>query len=132
MPQWHSNLNKKKTTGGRKRNYRAKRSFESGSYPIETKLGEAVKKIEKRRGNTLKLKILKEKHANITNTSTNKTEKAEILRVIKNPTSVDYDRRKIMTKGSIIETSLGEAKITSRPGQNGVINAVLTRKTRTR
>lgn len=132
MPQWHSNLHKKKITGGRKRRYRAKRSFESGSYPIETKLGEAVRKIEKRGSNILKIKILKEKYANITNTSKGKTEKAEILRVIRNPVSVDYNRRKIMTRGCIIETSLGEATITSRPGQNGVINAVLIRKTRTR
>ena len=30
-----------------------------------------------------------------------------------------------MTKGAEIETTLGVAKITSRPGSDGVINAVL-------
>ncbi|HDN05822.1 MAG TPA: 30S ribosomal protein S8e, partial [Candidatus Bathyarchaeota archaeon] len=45
--------------------------------------------------------------------------------VIRNPANVDYDRRGVITKGAIIETSLGLARVTSRPGQNGVINAVL-------
>jgi small subunit ribosomal protein S8e len=30
-----------------------------------------------------------------------------------------------MTKGAIIETEMGKAKVTSRPGQDGVVNAVL-------
>jgi small subunit ribosomal protein S8e len=33
-----------------------------------------------------------------------------------------------MNKGAIIETKLGKAKITSRPGQTGTINAVLVSK----
>jgi len=45
--------------------------------------------------------------------------------VVRNPVNVDYDRRRIITKGAIIGTSLGEAVITSRPGHNGVVNAVL-------
>ena len=32
-----------------------------------------------------------------------------------------------MTKGTIIETEKGKAKITSRPGQEGSINAVLVK-----
>jgi small subunit ribosomal protein S8e len=33
-----------------------------------------------------------------------------------------------MNKGAIIDTKLGKAKITSRPGQSGNINAVLISK----
>jgi len=31
----------------------------------------------------------------------------------------------ILTKGAIVETELGKVKITSRPGQDGVLNGVL-------
>ena len=33
-----------------------------------------------------------------------------------------------MNKGAIIETKIGKAKVTSRPGQSGTINAVLLTK----
>ena len=51
--------------------------------------------------------------------------KTQILSVIENRASADYDRRRIITKGAIIKTKLGDAKVTSRPGQTSVINAVL-------
>ena len=60
--------------------------------------------------------------------TTGKTEKAEILRVIRNPANVDYDRRGVITKGTVIETKLGLARVTSRPGQQGLINAILMPK----
>ena len=34
-------------------------------------------------------------------------------------------RRNIITKGSIVETKLGKAKVTCRPGQEGSVNGVL-------
>ena len=125
MPQWHSDLTKKKITGGKRRRYRTNRAFEKGNYATETRLGDAERKIEKSHGNVFKIKLMYEKYANVTNPSTGKTEKVEILRVIKNPANVDYERRRIMTKGAIIGTLLGEAVITSRLGQNGVVNALL-------
>ncbi|MEK6848627.1 MAG: 30S ribosomal protein S8e, partial [Nanoarchaeota archaeon] len=41
------------------------------------------------------------------------------------PANRHFIRRNIMTKGSVIDTELGKARITSRPGQDGVVNAVL-------
>jgi len=125
MSVWHGNLHKRKPTGGKKRAYRSKRKFEQGSFPVETIIGEPKRKIERGRGSNIKIKVLSEKYACVTDLKTGKTEKAEILRVVKNPANVDYDRRGVITKGAIIETSLGLARVTSRPGQNGVINAVL-------
>ncbi|MEM3617144.1 MAG: 30S ribosomal protein S8e [Candidatus Bathyarchaeia archaeon] len=125
MSVWHGDLHKRKPTGGKKRPYRGKRKFEQGSFPVETVLGEPKRKIERGRGGNVKVKVLSEKYACVTDLKTGKTEKAEILRVVKNPANVDYDRRGVITKGAIIETSLGLARVTSRPGQNGVINAVL-------
>jgi len=125
MSVWHGDLHKRKPTGGKRKPYRGKRKFEQGSFPTETVLGEPKRKTERRRGGNLKVKVLSDKYACVTNMKTGKTERAEILRVVKNPANVDYDRRGVITKGTIIETSLGLARVTSRPGQNGVINAVL-------
>jgi len=33
-----------------------------------------------------------------------------------------------MTKGSVIDTEFGKAVITSRPGQDGVVNAVIVQE----
>ena len=45
--------------------------------------------------------------------------------VVENPANRHFVRRNIMTKGTVIETEKGKARITSRPGQDGTINAVL-------
>ena len=68
---------------------------------------------------------MKDKYACVTDQKSGKTEKTEILRVVKNKANVDYNRRGVITKGAEIETSLGIARVTSRPGGDGVINAVL-------
>ncbi|MEM2972177.1 MAG: 30S ribosomal protein S8e [Candidatus Bathyarchaeia archaeon] len=125
MSVWHGDLHKKKPSGGRKRAYRGKRKFEEGRFPTETTLGEPKRKIVRGRGETTKIRVLSEKYACVTDPKSGKTTKVEIARVVKNPVNVDYDRRGVITKGAIIETQLGLARVTSRPGQNGVINAVL-------
>jgi small subunit ribosomal protein S8e len=125
---WHGDLHKKKATGGRKRSYRMKRRYERGSFSAETRLGEVKKKQSRRRGGTKKIRLAAINQANISDPATGKTQKTEILRVIRNPANVDYDRRGVITKGTIIETALGAAQVTSRPGQVGLVNAVLTPK----
>ena len=125
MSVWHGDLRKKKLSGGRKRAYRRKRKFEEGRFPAETILGEPKKKIVRGRGETTKIKALSDKYVCVTDPKSGKTEKVEIMRVVKNPVNVDYDRRGVITKGAVIETSLGLARVTSRPGQHGIINAVL-------
>jgi small subunit ribosomal protein S8e len=122
---WHGDLHKKKPSGGRKKAYRTKRRYEKGSFPTETVLGEPKLKITRTRGNNTKIRLPSTNVANVSNTS-GKTQKTEITRVIRNPANVDYDRRGVITKGTIIETPLGQAKVTSRPGQNGIVNATLT------
>lgn len=125
MSVWHGNLHKKKPSGGRKRSYRKKRRFERGSFPTETTLGETKRKVERKKGRNVKVKLLRGKLACVTDAKSGKTETMEIKRVAKNPANVDYDRRGVITKGAIIETAKGRARVTSRPGQHGVINAVL-------
>ncbi|RJS90409.1 30S ribosomal protein S8e [Candidatus Bathyarchaeota archaeon] len=123
---WHGDLHKRKRTGGRTKPYRKKRKFERGRYPVETVLGEGEeRKVVRVRGGGRKVKLMAAKYANISDPRTGKTVKVEILDVIRNPANMDYNRRRILTRGAIIRTELGTAKVVSRPGQNGVINAVL-------
>jgi len=128
LSMWHGDLKKRKPSGGRKRAHRAKRGFERGSFPTETMLGEPKRKPSRRRGSSVKVRLLSVTHANVSDPSTGKTEKVEVLRVVKNPANVDYDRRGVITKGTILETPLGRARVTSRPGQSGLVNAILIPK----
>ena len=125
MSVWHGDEHKKKPSGGRKRGYRKKRKFEQGLFPAETILGETKRKVVRKKGGNLKVKVLRDKYACVTDLKSGKTEKVEVKRVIRNPANVDYDRRGVITKGAIIETPKGLARVTSRPGQTGVINAIL-------
>ena len=124
----HSSIRKRKLTGGKKRAYRTKKKYEAGGYPAETVLGEPRRKSTRGLGGNVRTKVLSEKFASVTDPKSGKTEKTQITRVVKNGANVDYNRRGVITKGAEIETALGLAKVTSRPGADGVINAVLVGK----
>jgi small subunit ribosomal protein S8e len=124
---WHGDQHKHKDTGGRKTTNRKKRSFEKGFFPAETSLGKNKSKTIRKHGGNEKVRLLAVNEANISDSS-GKTTKVQIQRVIKNPANVDYDRRGVITRGTIIATNLGNAKVTSRPGQDGIVNAILIDK----
>ncbi len=124
----HSSLRKRKLTGGKKRVYRTKKKYEAGGFPAETILGEPKRKVSRGMGGNKKIKLLSDKFASLTDPKSGKTQKTEITRVVRNGANVDYNRRGVITKGAEIETALGLARVTSRPGNDGIINAVLIRK----
>jgi small subunit ribosomal protein S8e len=128
MSVWHGTLRKRKLTGGRKRAYRVKRKFEAGGFPAETTLGEPKRTHVRGYGGNTKTKLLTDKYASVTDPKNGKTEKTTITRVVKNRANVDYNRRGVITKGAEIETNLGLARVTNRPGIDGVINAILISK----
>lgn len=127
MSVWHGDQHKRKDTGGRKIANRKKRRYEKGYFPAETIFGKDKRKTIRKHGGNEKIRLLAVNQANISDVS-GKTEKVEILRIIKNPANVDYDRRGVITKGTMIATSLGTARVTSRPGQDGIVNAILVSK----
>ena len=127
MSVWHGDQHKRKDSGGRKRTNRKKRRYEKGFFPAETTLGKPKSKIIRKHGGNEKIRLLAVNQVNISDAS-GKTAKVEILRVIKNPANVDYDRRGVITKGTMIATPLGTARVTSRPGQDGIVNAILVSK----
>jgi len=124
----HSSLRKRKLTGGKKRVYRTKKKYEAGGYAAETILGEPKRKSTRGMGGISKVKVLSDKFASVTDPKSGKTQKTEITRVVRNGANVDYNRRGVITKGAEVETTLGLAKVTSRPGSDGIINAVLISK----
>ncbi len=112
-------------TGKLLRPHRKKRKYEMGRPQVETLIGERkIKKVRVRGGN-YKIKLFRDKFANVYVPKEGKVVRAEIKRVVENPAHVHYARRNVITKGAIIETSVGLAKVTNRPSQEGIINAVL-------
>jgi small subunit ribosomal protein S8e len=115
----------RKATGGRYKRPKVRRHHRMGSVPILSKLGTSKKKSLRVIGGNQKEKILSADKVNIYNPQTKKHQVVAIKSVASNTANRHFVRRNILTKGSVIETELGQAKITSRPGQNNVINAVL-------
>lgn len=116
---------RRKYTGGRLIRARGKRKFELGREAAETHVGETSKKVIRCFGGNRKYRLLRSNIANVTDPRSNRTEKATIETVVENPANQHYVRRDIITKGAVIRTSLGLARVTNKPGQEGIINAVL-------
>jgi small subunit ribosomal protein S8e len=96
-----------------------------GRNPTETLMGETKRVVIDSRSKTKKSPALRVTQVNVTDPAKNVTSRAELQDVEKNPANMDYQRRKVITRGTIIKTSKGRARVTSRPGQDGILNAVL-------
>lgn len=117
---------KRKASGGRYHKFRGKKKSELVGHPALTKLDEPVLKRKRVLGGNQKNKLLSADIVNLVGKD-GKIAKVKIKNVIDNPADKHLARRNIITKGAIIETEQGEAKVTSRPGQDGVVNAVLVK-----
>jgi len=117
---------KRKFTGKKYKHFRKKRKRELERPRIDTVIGNVTKsKKQRTMGGNMKMKLFSTNYINVTDPSNNKTSKVKILRFESNAASKDLNRRHILTKGAIVETELGKAKVTSRPGQHGVLNGML-------
>ena len=111
----------RKPTGARAKTNRNKRNSEFGRDPAETKIGDRkVKKIRTKGGNE-KIRLTNTQTINVVDPKTNKVQVTDILNVVDNKANTHFVRRNIITKGAVVETSLGKAKVTSRPGQHGML-----------
>ena len=124
MALWQGK-SKRKPTGGRLSAHRSKKRFEIGNELQQAKIGELTRKVARSRGGTRKNRLLRTDIASVTDPKSGKSYSSKILAVIENAANPNYVRQNIITKGSIIGTEKGNAKVTSRPGQHGVVNAVL-------
>jgi small subunit ribosomal protein S8e len=115
----------RKPSGSRYTSTNPKRLCQKGSLPTHTKIGEQVKKTSKTKGGGLKTRLLFADKVNLFDPATRKHSIESIKTVTDNPANRHFVRRNIITKGSVIETSKGKARVTNRPGQEGMVVAVL-------
>ena len=125
------NLGGRKLTGGRKVAMRGRRKYEIDRYPNEAVVGPSQVVARRIRGNNNKVAFKSAEFANIIDQENRRVTKSKILRVTKNPANRDYERRGVVSKGAIIESESGTARVVSRPGQDGVVNAILIKATTT-
>jgi len=113
----------RKISGGKYLKQRKKKSYEIAGQKKIIKLGDEKRKTKKVRGGNKKTYLLRAKIINLK--IKGKIQKAEIKNVLETPSNRFLARQNILTKGTIIETNLGKAKITNRPTQEGMLNGIL-------
>ncbi|MBI4173097.1 MAG: 30S ribosomal protein S8e [Candidatus Aenigmarchaeota archaeon] len=125
MVEWHLRSTRQ-PTGGSIEQQRKKKKRERSMGFIRTTVGERKLVQHRTRGGANKQKLAIAASANVLDRKTGKYAKAKIITVDKNPANVHYARQNIITRGTLIRTEAGQAIVTSRPGQDGVVNAILT------
>jgi len=117
---------KRKASGGLTRKLRDKRKCEMGRTPAMTKNSSKEKVNEIRtRGSNKKLRALALHHINVFDAKKGAHQVATIKKVIESSASRHFVRMGVITKGTILETSVGKVKVTNRPGQEGHLNGIL-------
>ena len=124
MALWQGK-SRRKPTGGRRVLCAGKRKFEIGREKQFTRIGRQTSKAYRGMGGNVKMGVHMAEYANVVDKNTNTTKKVKIITVKNNPADPNYVQRNIMNRGATISTEAGDAVVTSRPGQDGVINAVL-------
>lgn len=115
----------RKISGGRYHASRKKKKYELKRHPRIVKLGKEKKKQIKVRGGAVKTVLLSTNIANLIDRKTKKASKVAIKNVIETPSDRFLARQNILMKGAIIETEKGKARITNKPGQEAMVQAVL-------
>ncbi len=125
MKKTVENLSTSKITGGRRHPLRSRKKYEMNRFPNEALLGEPIMTTRKVRGKNIKAALKTINFVNLAIESNVK--KVKILKVLENTTNNDYKRRGVISKGAILETAEGKCRVISRPGQHGVVNAILVK-----
>jgi small subunit ribosomal protein S8e len=74
------------------------------------------------RGGTQRVRLLRTKFGNLYDPTSKKTSKVELFRVVENKANRTFARQNVITKGSIVETSEGQAIVVNRPGSDGQVS----------
>lgn len=116
----------KKVSGGKYRKSRKKRKYELPGHPRNVRLGERKTKVLRTRGGKRKTVLLSENKMNLI--IKGKAKVVKIKNVVETPSNRFLARQNILVKGAIVETEMGKAKITNRPGQEAQVQGVLVEK----
>lgn len=126
---WYQGNDLKKPSGGLKERHRGKRKHELGRPPTYTTLASEDERERVRvRGGGYKIRLSKVAYVNTAIPEEKVVKKLRILEVVETPSNTQYARSNILTRGATVKTELGLVRITSRPGQDGVLNGVLIKK----
>src|SRR5207247_2590470 len=119
MALWQGR-SRRKPTGGRYRPFRKKRRREIGREQQWAFIGPQRLKLYRTKGANRKVRVLSAEFANVLDRKTSVTKKVKIVTVKANPSNPNFVTRNIITRRATIQTDLGLARVTSRPGQDGV------------
>lgn len=126
MGVYHKPVKRKPSGGKKKVIVKHKKKCHIGRPPTHTEVAhQDERKIIRTKGGGRKVRLYKAAYANLLIKSQNTYRKVRILRVVENKANREFKRRNIICKGAIIETEVGNAIVTSRPGQDGIVNAIL-------
>jgi small subunit ribosomal protein S8e len=118
----------RKISGGKYHKFRKRKLHSIAGITRKVKLRETKSKIIRSRGGDKRIVLLCANYANVYNPQTKKSKKSKILNVIETPSDRFLARQNILVKSAIIETELGKARITNRPSQEAMVQAVLLEK----
>ena len=128
MAKWHG-ISRRKPSGGRLKRpsrYRGKRKTEISSENQFAFVGDKdARKLYRKTAGSQTVRVLSVKNINVNKPKEGKTVRAKITNVVRNDADTNYVRRNIVTKGAIVETELGQVRVTSRPGMHGVVSGIL-------
>lgn len=113
----------RKVSGGKYHKLRKRKAFERPSQERHVVLGSTARKSLRVKGGHQKVILLKSDSVNVL--IDGKTKSAKIINVEETPQNRFLARQNRLVKSAVIETSLGKARISNRPSQEGVVNAIL-------
>ena len=116
---------KRSISGGSLRKGYEKKKRELGRPAAATQIAEERKRFVRTWGGNRKIRLYRTTKVNVMDPETGKAKQAVIKDVATNPASREYSRRRIITKGAILETDLGKVRVSNRPGNEGFVNGVL-------
>lgn len=114
----------RKITGGKYHKGSKKFRYQRNRDFVPTTIGPKKIKVLRTRGGNRKALAIRADTANVV-IAPGKVQKARIITVKENKANAYFIRANIITKGAVIDTELGKARVTSRPGQDGTVDAVL-------
>ncbi|MEK6910950.1 MAG: 30S ribosomal protein S8e [Nanoarchaeota archaeon] len=116
----------RKISGGRYHKQKKSKLYARSGQARHATLGEPKTKQIRIRSGKMKTITLKADTINIMENG--KSKQAKIINVIETPQNKFFSRQNRLLKSAIIETSLGKARITNRPNQEGQINGILIKE----
>ncbi len=115
----------RKISGGKYKRIKKKKKYTLGHAPRIVKLNETKQKRLRILGGNEKIVLLRTNKINLFDPKTKKTKVIKIKNVVETPSNYFLARQNILTKGAIVETEAGKARITNRPSQEGNLQGVL-------